>query len=156
EQARDSADRARLEAVIQTKEAEKQTREAAKQAIEAEKQTRAAEQERDSANQARRISKANESQALAALSRVASMEGRINDALKLGIAAWPRRESDDRPRLEATLTNISRTLHQEKPFVRKISHDLSVRGAVLTKDESRILSWSADKSLRLWDTATGQ
>jgi WD40 repeat protein len=27
---------------------------------------------------------------------------------------------------------------------------------VLTKDESRILSWSIDRTLRLWDVATGQ
>jgi hypothetical protein len=30
-------------------------------------------------------------------------------------------------------------------------HDYYVRGAVLSKDESRILSWSDDKTLRLWD-----
>jgi hypothetical protein len=27
---------------------------------------------------------------------------------------------------------------------------------VLTRDEGRILSWSADNTLRLWDAATGQ
>ena len=32
----------------------------------------------------------------------------------------------------------------------------SVNGAVLTKDETRILSWSLDSTLRLWDVATGQ
>jgi WD40 repeat protein len=31
-----------------------------------------------------------------------------------------------------------------------------VRGAAFTKDEARILSWSADKMLRLWDAATRQ
>ena len=31
-----------------------------------------------------------------------------------------------------------------------------VNGAVLTKDETRILSWSNDGTLRLWDLATGQ
>ena len=30
------------------------------------------------------------------------------------------------------------------------------RGALLSRDESRILSWSDDKTLRLWDAATGQ
>jgi hypothetical protein len=29
-------------------------------------------------------------------------------------------------------------------------------GALLTKDETRILSWSEDKTLRVWDVATGQ
>jgi len=32
-----------------------------------------------------------------------------------------------------------------------MKHDNSVSGAVLTKDETRILSWSDDHTLRLWD-----
>jgi hypothetical protein len=35
-----------------------------------------------------------------------------------------------------------------------MKHDGLVNGARLTKDETRILSWSDD--LRLWDVATGQ
>ena len=35
-------------------------------------------------------------------------------------------------------------------------HDGVVPGAVLTQDESRILSWSYDNTLQLWDPATGQ
>jgi hypothetical protein len=34
-------------------------------------------------------------------------------------------------------------------------HDGAVDGALLTKDERRIPSWSYDKTLRLWDAATG-
>src|SRR5215472_790540 len=37
-----------------------------------------------------------------------------------------------------------------------MKHDGSVWGALLTKDERRILSWSLDNTLRLWDAATGQ
>jgi WD40 repeat protein len=37
-----------------------------------------------------------------------------------------------------------------------MKHDDSVFGARLTKDETRILSWSDDHTLRLWDVATGQ
>jgi WD40 repeat protein len=37
-----------------------------------------------------------------------------------------------------------------------MKHDASVSGALLTKDETRILSWSRDNTLRLWDVATGQ
>ena len=29
-------------------------------------------------------------------------------------------------------------------------------GAVFNRDESRILTWSEDKTARLWDAATGQ
>jgi hypothetical protein len=32
-----------------------------------------------------------------------------------------------------------------------MKHDARVYGAVPTKDETRILSWSDDKTLRLWD-----
>ena len=32
----------------------------------------------------------------------------------------------------------------------------AVLGAAFDKDERRILSWSDDKTLRLWDAATGQ
>ena len=35
-------------------------------------------------------------------------------------------------------------------------HDGPVWGALLTGDEDRILSWSEDNTLRLWDAATGQ
>ena len=94
--------------------------------------------------------------ALTALSRVAFEDHRPNDAVKLGLAAWPRQEDDDRPRLEATLTNISRALSLGRLFARRFQHDDFVNGAVLTKDESRILSWSGDEALRLWDVATGQ
>jgi WD40 repeat protein len=37
-----------------------------------------------------------------------------------------------------------------------MKHESSIVGALLTKDEQRILSWSTDKTLRLWDVATGQ
>jgi hypothetical protein len=37
-----------------------------------------------------------------------------------------------------------------------MKHDDVVRDALLTKDETRILSWSNDNTLRLWDVATGQ
>jgi hypothetical protein len=35
-------------------------------------------------------------------------------------------------------------------------HDDAINGALLTRDESRILSWSEDNTLRLWDAVTGK
>jgi WD40 repeat protein len=32
----------------------------------------------------------------------------------------------------------------------------AVKGALLTRDETRILSWSRDRTVRLWDVATGK
>jgi WD40 repeat protein len=37
-----------------------------------------------------------------------------------------------------------------------MKHDGPIAGALQTKDESRILSWSEDNTLRLWDAVTGQ
>ena len=37
-----------------------------------------------------------------------------------------------------------------------LQHEDSVLGAVFNRDESRILTWSADKTARLWDARTGQ
>ena len=34
-------------------------------------------------------------------------------------------------------------------------HDAVVSGALLTRDETRVLSWSGDSTVRLWDVATG-
>ncbi len=36
-----------------------------------------------------------------------------------------------------------------------MNHGDAVRGALFDNDERRILSWSEDKTLRLWDAATG-
>jgi len=37
-----------------------------------------------------------------------------------------------------------------------MQHSGSVDGALLTRDETRILSWSEDSTMRLWDVATGR
>jgi WD40 repeat protein len=37
-----------------------------------------------------------------------------------------------------------------------MKHDGAVYGAVFDKAEGRILSWSSDGTVRLWDAATGQ
>ena len=37
-----------------------------------------------------------------------------------------------------------------------MQHDGAVSGALLTGDEIRILSWSYDNTVRLWDAATGR
>jgi energy-coupling factor transporter ATP-binding protein EcfA2 len=99
---------------------------------------------------------ANESRALSALSRVALSRHYAADSLKLALAALPRNLTDKRPRLETALEAISEALSTERIASREIVHKGVVRGAQLSKDERRILSWSDDKTLRLWDAATGQ
>ncbi len=43
----------------------------------------------------------------------------------------------------------------EHPPVAVLSHGGPVNGALFDRDERRILSWSQDGALRLWDAATG-
>jgi WD40 repeat protein len=43
----------------------------------------------------------------------------------------------------------------EHPPVAVLRHGGSVNGAVYSPDGKRILSWSKDNTLRLWDAATG-
>ena len=42
------------------------------------------------------------------------------------------------------------------PAMGEYRHDDEVNGALLSRDETRILSWSEDKTVRLWDVATGR
>ena len=103
-----------------------------------------------------RAALANELRALTALSSVALQEGRSNQAAQLALAAWPRDERDQHPRLETTLRSLSQAVSLGKLYVHKWRHNGPVVGALLMNNETRILSWSDDGTLRLWDVATGQ
>ncbi|HEV3193112.1 MAG TPA: hypothetical protein VGY54_21540, partial [Polyangiaceae bacterium] len=103
-----------------------------------------------------RVALANESRALSALSRLALGDGRANEAAQLALAAWPRDNRDQHPRLEATLQSLSKAMRAGRLYTRQWQLDRPVSGTLLTKDETRILSWSYDNTLRLWDVATGQ
>ncbi|MBY5318650.1 TIR domain-containing protein [Rhizobium leguminosarum] len=97
----------------------------------------------------------NETRALTALSSVALTQGNANDAAKLAIAAWPRSSHDTlRPQLEGTLQALSFALSGSL-YRCQLQHNGKVNGAVLTNDETRILSWSEDTTLQLWDFTTG-
>ena len=103
------------------------------------------------ANTARNTTVANESRALAALSDTAT-PGSIN-AFKLALAAWPRSASDPRPRLRRTVNALSRAMSGPFVLLPDIRHEGPVWGAVFDKAEARILSWSQDRTVRLWDVA---
>ncbi|MBR1173741.1 trypsin-like peptidase domain-containing protein [Bradyrhizobium sp. KB893862 SZCCT0404] len=100
-----------------------------------------------------RLAVANESRALSALSRVELSRHHMADALKLGLAAWPRKATDRRPRLETTLATISEVISTEQIPLREFIHESRIRGARLIRGERLILSWS-DNKLRLWDVET--
>ena len=56
--------------------------------------------------------------------------------------------------MEATPQSLSKAV-AEKLYLHQWQHYGRVNGALLTKDETRILSWSEDRTLRPWDAATG-
>ncbi len=98
----------------------------------------------------------NESRAFAALSVVAAKEASFVGSIGLALAGWPRTETDPRPQLEVVLQSLALGLSTLNPVRCEYRHDAPVRGALLTRDETRILSWSDDKTLRLWDVETGR
>ena len=108
-----------------------------------------------SARRATLVAVANESRALSALSRTAIDNGSGTDAAELALAAWPRNTSDSRPELEVALRMLGASTALGLEVVPRMAHDGPVYGALFSRDESRILSWSRDKTLRLWDAATG-
>ena len=97
----------------------------------------------------------NETHALAALSRAAAREGRPLDGVELALAAWPRSAASLKGRCWETPSEISFAFVSEHPPIAVLNHDGSVWGAVYSPDGKRILSWSEDNTLSLWDAATG-
>ena len=105
------------------------------------------------ATSAKNAAVANETRALAALSDTTT-PGSIN-AFKLALAAWPRSAKDQRPRLTRTANALSRAMSGPFVLLPDLRHEGAVWGAVFDKAETRILSWSEDGTVRLWDAATG-
>ncbi len=112
-----------------------------------------------------KIAVANESHALSALSRIATGNHRSVDAVKLALAAWPRLDlrpfatqssGKYRPKTDAALQALAGAIGADPGLTRRMRHDGPVIGAILTKDEQRLLSWSKDGTLRAWNTSNGR
>ncbi|MBR1255187.1 TIR domain-containing protein [Bradyrhizobium sp. AUGA SZCCT0240] len=97
---------------------------------------------------------ANESRALAALSAAAINRRSGTDGAELALAAWPRNSSDSRPQLEVALRALAKSIALKLEVVTRMMHEGAVRGA-LYDHNGHILSWSDDRTLRVWDVATG-
>jgi TIR domain len=108
------------------------------------------------ANEALALARKNESRGLAALSSVAAKNGSFVDSIALALAGWPRTSSDPRPRLPVVLESLVYCLSNLVPVIGEYRHDGVVNGALLNRDETRIVSWSDDKTVRIWDVATGR
>jgi hypothetical protein len=71
------------------------------------------------------------------------------------LAAWPRGVGSlERPMPEDAIRYLSLSF-SEHPPISILNHSGPVNGALYSPDGTRILSWSDDKTLRLWDAATG-
>jgi hypothetical protein len=112
--------------------------------------------ERDKATAVAKVARANESRALAALSKTASNTHRYVDAVKLALAAWPRTAEGDRPKLRAAVNALGAAQRFQKQLIPPLRHEGKVRGATFNAEETRILTWSGDHTARLWDAATGK
>ena len=132
----------------------KERREADIQTISAKTSLRKAQLEAKRADDETEIAIKNETKSLSAVATIALVNHRPTEAVKLGLASWPRGQGNKRPQLEFAIKVIARTISTERLPARILRHSGSVTGALLTPD-GRILSWSEDKTLQLWDAKTG-
>lgn len=109
----------------------------------------------DEANRQRLASTVNEARSFIALSQLAANELRPVDVAELSLAGWPRQPHSPIPRFEGAFANLAIATQAAMPFDIFL-HDLSVVGTLLSADESKVLTWSNDGTLRVWDVATGR
>jgi Tol biopolymer transport system component len=97
----------------------------------------------------------NQSAALAAISDAVVGTDQAR-AVKLALAAWPRRNGDGVQQLDRALAALSTAIVQshERKILR--GHEDSLSSAAFSPDGTRIVTASRDKTARLWDVETGQ
>ena len=97
----------------------------------------------------------NQSAALTALSSVALGTNQVR-ATKLALAAWPRRAGDPTPKLDATLAALGAAVGELRERKVMNGHAGVVRTVAFSRDGTRIVTGSADKTARIWDADTGR
>jgi WD40 repeat protein len=110
----------------------------------------------------------NESISLLTLSRLALDQGQPVAAVRLVLAAWPRKEDGEawgwslsfpnlanRPQMRQTIKALNSALlrlHERMSFN---GHRGAVTSAVFSQDGGRVVTASKDKTARIWDATTG-
>ena len=98
----------------------------------------------------------NEGMALGALSDIELKQGHPVDAVRLALAAWPRKGDEKRPQMRQVIDALLSAESEQHERVRFDGHPNAVRSAAFSPDGERIVTASDDKKVRIWDAQTGE
>ena len=107
------------------------------------------------AQQQTRAALRNESISLVTLSRLALDAKQPVDAVRLVLAAWPRKDDGDRPQMRQTINALNLVLLGLHERVSLNGHGGEVTSAAFSPDGTRIVTASKDHTARIWDATTG-
>jgi WD40 repeat protein len=97
----------------------------------------------------------NEGTSLAALSDAALNEGHPVDAVRLALAAWPRKGDEKRPQMRRVITALIFAMSEYHERARLEAGD-AVRDAAFSPDGKRVITASENKMAQIWDAETGK
>ena len=114
-----------------------------------------AQQQTDIAQQKEREAFRNQSAALAASSKISLAENPTR-AVKLALAAWPRKSDSRASMLPVALDALGAAVAESRERGVLRGHEGYVWSAAFSSDGARIVTASKDYTARVWDAATGK
>jgi WD40 repeat protein len=95
-----------------------------------------------------------ESTSLAALSDIALKQGQPVDAVRLALAAWPRKGDEKRPQMRRVITALVSAMSEYHERARL--EVPAARYAAFSPDGKRVITASEDNKAHIWDAETGE